>query len=157
MKGVTLSKQGSYVLVTLLTKFSPNLQVLNLSRTNLGFETMKSIRDLLSNEKCGLKSLILSGNSLSDVIFCELCLGISQNFSLRALDVSSNRLSPVSMKIFNSIVKYSRILEEVDLSENSFIGNEGFRLLSKTLGRNQCLQIFKVRSIGINDEVAELL
>lgn len=52
--------------------------------------------------------------------------------------MSDNSISHVSMKIFNSIVKYSRILQEVDLSHNH-IGNEGIEIISKNLGRNKGL------------------
>jgi hypothetical protein len=43
------------------------------------------------------------------------------------------------MKIFNSIIKYSRILTEVDLSSNTGIGDAGIEILSKNLGRNKSL------------------
>mmetsp|Transcript_535 Transcript_535/g.583 ORF Transcript_535/g.583 Transcript_535/m.583 type:complete len:80 (+) Transcript_535:1841-2080(+) len=61
------------------------------------------------------------------------------------------------MKIFNSIVKYSRIVEEVDLSNNPSIGNEGIEILSKNLARNKCFVIFKIRNVGIDDAICETI
>lgn len=60
------------------------------------------------------------------------------------------------MKIFNSIVKYNRILEEVDLS-GSQIGNEGIETLTKNLGRNKGLQILKLSNVGIDDQSSKHL
>lgn len=61
------------------------------------------------------------------------------------------------MKIFNSIVKYSRILQEVDLSGNTLIGNEGVEIISKNLGRNKSIQIFKLSSIQLSDYACKCL
>ena len=129
---------SGFVLVNILSHYSPNLTILNLKNTNVGVESMKAIRDYLSNSICKLEVINLSGNKLEDTSFCELCVGISQNFSLKALDFRSNRITHVSMKIFNSIIKYSRILQEVDLSHNA-LSNEGIEIISKNLGRNKSL------------------
>ena len=55
------------------------------------------------------------------------------------------------MKIFNSIVKFSRILQEVDLSGNK-IGNDGIEILSRNLSRNKGLTVLRLCNIGINDQ-----
>ena len=60
------------------------------------------------------------------------------------------------MKIFNSIIKYSRVLEEVDLSYNS-IDDEGIDIIAKNLGRNKGLKILYLKRIGITDESAKLI
>ena len=60
------------------------------------------------------------------------------------------------MKIFNSIIKYSRILEEVDLSYNQ-IEDEGIDIIAKNLGRNKSLQILCLKAIGITDESSKII
>lgn len=60
------------------------------------------------------------------------------------------------MKIFNSIIKYSRILEEVDLSNNG-IEDEGIDIIAKNLGRNKGLQILSLRNIEMSDYSARVI
>ncbi len=56
------------------------------------------------------------------------------------------------MKIFNSIIKYSRILEEIDFSYNREISNPGLEVLAKNLGRNKGLKLVKLAGINLTDE-----
>jgi hypothetical protein len=61
------------------------------------------------------------------------------------------------MKIFNSIIKYSRLLEEVDLSENLDFGDVGTETISKNLGRNKSITLLRLKNTNISDKSAEVL
>ena len=73
-----------------------------------------------------------------DKHFCEFCLGVSNNNTLKAFSFTNNRLSPVSMKIFASIAKTNTLLQDVDFSHNN-VGSEGVISLGTCLGRNKGL------------------
>eukprot|EP00347_Sterkiella_histriomuscorum_P009494 403340999 len=151
-----LKDYAGFVLLNVLNNYAPNLLTLNLKNTGIGLESIKAGRDFLSSSSCKLEVMNLSGNRLEDTAFCELCVGISQNFSLKALDFSSNRITHISMKIFNSIIKYSRILQEVDLSHNA-LQNESIDIISKNLGRNKGIQILRLSDTMIDDQSAKNL
>jgi Leucine-rich repeat (LRR) protein len=121
-----------------------------MANTGIGIETVRALGEYMSNSKCKLESLDLSNNQLDDLVFCELAVGISQNYSLTSLAFSKNLITLVAMKMFDSILKYSRVLEELDLSHNK-LGDESIQLVAKNIGRNKKLTILKLSHIGISD------
>jgi len=70
----------------MLGQFAPSLDTLKLDNTGLAGEACKAIRDYLASTKCKVAVLSLGENDIDDTNFCEICIGISQNFSLRALN-----------------------------------------------------------------------
>lgn len=57
--------------------YCSNLTYLNLRNTHIGIETIKALKDLLTHSRCKLKTLIISKNNIDDILFCELCVGVS--------------------------------------------------------------------------------
>jgi hypothetical protein len=72
-----IGNYGGYILCNVVMNFSRELINLNLRNTLIGIETVKAIRDLLTSTNCHLKTLVISKNNISDIYFCELCVGIS--------------------------------------------------------------------------------
>ena len=57
------------------------------------------------------------------------------------------------MKVFSAIVKYSKVLQEVDFSRNP-LKDGGVAEISRTMRRNRGLQVLKLSSVGLTDASA---
>ncbi|KAM4690071.1 uncharacterized protein WCC33_017529 [Rhinophrynus dorsalis] len=85
-----------YIQTEGLERLSPNLHSikdLRLATNNLRDEDMEFIYSLLTNPKCRIENLSLRNNGLTENCCCVLALAIHENQSLRALDLSKNKLA----------------------------------------------------------------
>jgi hypothetical protein len=75
-----------------------------------------------SNEyKLGLKQLILSYNSFSDILASELVMALRNDVYMRSIDLRSNHISEYWVKEFIKLFDTNMSLTNIDLREN-----EGF-------------------------------
>ncbi len=75
-----------------------------------------------SNEyKLGLKQLILSYNSFSDILASELVMALRNDIYVRSVDLKSNHVSEYWVKEFIKLFDTNMSLTNIDLREN-----EGF-------------------------------
>lgn len=100
-----------------------NLEILNLSGTNLSFERLNILASAVSNESCHkLRDLDFSDNNLSDD--CFKCLEtIADRLKIKQLKLSNNNFRRYDNDL---ILKY---LEELDISDNNFDSDSIQRIL----------------------------
>ena len=99
-------------------------------------------------------------SSLNDISFSEILWGVSKNKSLTTLIFKDNYISSASMKIMNVILRYSKVLNSIDLSHNP-IGDRGVHLLFSKTARNQNIMDIRLVGVGMSDigarEIAKYL
>ncbi|TMW63000.1 hypothetical protein Poli38472_005618 [Pythium oligandrum] len=86
-----LTDEGGRMLLEGLTEH-PMLSVLNLSNNALGKETADALAEIIASSHCTLRSINLSGNSLTEADAETLLQGLQRNSMLVAVDLRQNEI-----------------------------------------------------------------
>mgnify|MGYP000938701846 CR=1 FL=1 len=74
----------------LLCKFSKSLSYLDLSRNEIGPKSVEALKELIP--ALPLQYFIASGCGINNNNFANICLGLSNNTTLREVDFSKNQI-----------------------------------------------------------------
>lgn len=99
-------------------------------------DVVECLSRVLANPSCSLVALNLSYRRLGDANLRELCKGLAQNTSLKRLELQSVGLGNASMEILGKALKESATLEDLDISGNKGLTQEGFQVLANYLTRS---------------------
>ncbi|XP_038142500.1 NACHT, LRR and PYD domains-containing protein 12-like [Cyprinodon tularosa] len=177
-----LSQRSIEALSTVLKTKSSPLTVLDLSNNNLHDLGMKEIADGLKSPNCTLRTLRLSGCSLSKQSVDHLLLSCNSFICLRELDLSNNILQDLTINKLSDGLKHplcqletlrlkicclsemscealsallsseSASLKELDLSNNN-LGDSGVKLLSAGLASSCCkLETLRLSGCLVTEE-----
>nr|XP_033793496.1 NACHT, LRR and PYD domains-containing protein 3-like [Geotrypetes seraphini] len=97
-----LTKQCMTHLHTAVAKCQA-LRVLDLDNNRLDDEGMEKICPLLASSDCKLKTLVLSRNNLTDACLGSLACALSQNTTLKLLNLRANHLTSQSLPTLESM------------------------------------------------------
>ena len=156
LKHLNMSKNnlgdiGGAYLLTLIKRFSNEIDHLNISYNFLGKTTNDILINILSKNDIKINSLAIGGNKLGDKLFSELSIGISANNFLTKLFVNDNDLGKMSSVIFGSILKYDKKLKLIDVSKNDF-GDENISYMMKGLICNSTLEILFLNDMNLTNK-----
>ena len=136
------------IIISLIDQFSKNIKYLNVSSNNLNFKTAEKLNKLISNELCKLESLSISNSNMGDQSFSEICLGISNNISLKYLYASNNNLKKITAIVLGTLLRYDKKLILLDISGNNFTENL-ICCVFKGLISNSSLEILLLNNLNI--------
>ena len=103
------------------------LDILNISNNNITIQGIKTISELISDEKCSLAKINISNNSIGDEGCIILSQGISKNNSLIAINLSKNHiLNSGVIELAKSLKSETgnKTIKKINLSKNN-IENSG--------------------------------
>ena len=141
---------GSYLL-HLISKFSKDIEYINISYTFIGKNSCKILIDSLSNNILKIKSLNIGGNNLRDELFSEILVAISSNNYLSKLFIYENNLGRISSAIIGNFLKYDKKLKLLDVSKNNF-DDEIIVFLLKGLIINATLDILILNELNLTNK-----
>ncbi|XP_075701056.1 NACHT, LRR and PYD domains-containing protein 12-like [Rhinoderma darwinii] len=96
-----------------------SLKKLHLSNNRLSGPHLSDLMEALSSPDCGIEELHLGGNGLPGTSCIQLASGIRNNWSLKKLDLSSNRLSgPHLSNLMEALSSPDCGIEELHLGDN---------------------------------------
>ena len=141
---------GSYLL-HLISKFSIDIEYINISYTLIGKNSCKILIDSLSNNIMKIKYLNIGGNNLRDELFSEILVAISSNNYLSKLFIYDNNLGRISSAIIGNFLKYDKKLTLLDVSKNNF-DDEIIVFLLKGLIINATLDILILNELNLTNK-----
>ena len=129
---------------------NPQLEQIDLYKSNLDSKGMKSISESLQN--CtNLKKIDFYNNQIADKGTKLLFGSVKQNSSLKELNLASNKIGKGAIKYISEYLKQNPSLEILILSRND-IGDEGIKYLCESLIENKNLKVLDVNKNEIGDE-----
>ena len=156
IKQINLSKNilgdtgGSYLLF-LISKFSKNLEYLNISYNKIGKNACNYLNQILIQNDIKITSLSIGGNNLGDELFSEILVAISYNTYLKKLFINDNNLGRISSSIIGNFLKYDKKIKLLDVSKNDF-NDEVINFLLKGLIINSTLDILFLNDLNLTNK-----
>eukprot|EP01038_Epipyxis_sp_PR26KG_P010248 gene10248-13784_t len=118
IKFCKMSKKSIQLLEVTLKICMLSLMDLDLSYSYMGYLGAQMIGRIISHPDCQIIRLCLTGNAVGDFGMKSITKSIPMNKSLTYLDLRSNDLTDVSIRVFVPIISHSPILHTLDLRGN---------------------------------------
>eukprot|EP00831_Metopus_contortus_P057888 TRINITY_DN5018_c0_g1_i4.p1 TRINITY_DN5018_c0_g1~~TRINITY_DN5018_c0_g1_i4.p1 ORF type:complete len:209 (+),score=21.70 TRINITY_DN5018_c0_g1_i4:235-861(+) len=103
-----------------------------------------------------LQEFSIGNNKFTQEDFSNLMVSVSQNKSLKMLDISGLGLSEGCIKLVSTIIRFDKKINELDISNNE-MGPEHCKVILSALARNRNLKKLRVCNIGINNTLLRTL
>lgn len=142
--------------------------VINLSECKVDDVSISLLKDNLQDPECRLKELYLSKSFIDDKKCAELILSISQNHTLRTLDLSNNLIGEMEdhkntfadfitgAEAVSQVILINSTLLELNLSWNN-IRKDSAMSLAVSLGESKSLQIINLSNNNLCDVACQHL
>ena len=156
LKYLDLSKNnlgdiGGTYLLYLISKYSKNIEYLNLSYTSIKKNTCDILINSLSKNIFKIKTLNIGGNNLGDELFSEILVAISSNTYLNKLYINENNLGRIGSAVIGNFLKYDKKIKLLDVSRNNF-DDEIIGSMLKGLIINSSLDILFLNELGLTNK-----
>lgn len=123
----------------MILRGSKCLQVLHLSRSNLGDREALLLAEAIKSVRCNLVELNLQGNGIGVEGGNAVASSLLTNDMLKRLRLDNNCIGPIGGCSIGSLLHSNRSLREVHLQFNS-IGQQGRNAISKALKVNKFIR-----------------
>lgn len=142
LKSNRLSEKG---LTSIIGKLEiENIKHLCLSDNLASTRVMRQISDILLDNKCNLKQLILESTKLSDASATVLFESLALNTSVKLLNLARNALTDECCKTLKAMLTINASLKKLDLHWNQISG-KGCSLIFEGLQNN-----FRLRELDLS-------
>ncbi|XP_078700660.1 uncharacterized protein LOC144927215 isoform X2 [Branchiostoma floridae x Branchiostoma belcheri] len=127
----------------------PDRLILKIQGDDNSRDTVQYLQQCFTTAHSGLKlDLKLSGNFDSGLT--ERLVSVLKNVpDLRALDLSDTNLTPSSLQLLVLGFIHMSMLEELDLSGNYYLGDDGMEVLLAGLSNVPNLAVLRLRKVGM--------
>jgi len=110
-----LTKQGA---PKIIEKLSPNLETLDMSKNNIGYDSACIISNFLSTKSECLKVLILEENNLRNEGVSVICDSLKTYFTIEEINFTNNNISDDGAFSIGNMLKNSISLKKLILHWN---------------------------------------
>ena len=139
LKSNRLSEKG---LTSIIGKLEiENIKHLCLSENLISFRVISQISDILLDNKCNLKHLILESTKLSDSSANLIFESLALNTSIKLLNLARNSLTDECSKTLKAMLNLNSSLKKIDLHWNQFSGQGCAMIFEGLLGNNNLREL----------------